>query len=170
MGATNANSLITVAVSKKDEKTYSKTLLLATNRILDTRLNPSTGLAEFWYQQEEFDLKHPAVYYTCTSYTERNLLWAINRADVNQPRFKVHVMRSRKSGHAEIIVDRMFTVNIDQIVVAYDKSDGLGCYMWITRGSDVYRWELSHVVADLIRASSKSASPFFSLNSFLFFL
>lgn len=156
MSATSANSLISVAVSKRNGLLFSKTLLLTTARVLDTSLQ--SGVAEFWYDQAPRDLKEPATQYTCSTYTERNLLWAINRADPNQPRFKVHVMRSKKVGaHSELKIDKMFTISIDQILYGYDK-DTISSYLWIVRGSETYRLELSHVISDLIRAASKSAS------------
>lgn len=157
MATTSAVSLITLAVSKRDEASYSKTLLLNTERILDSVLN-SSGKAEFYYDQEGYDLKFPAVKYTCSTLTERNLLWAINRADPNQPRFKVHCMRERKSGHAEVVRDKMITISTSQVLLGYDKADGLSCYLWIKRGNQAVRLELSHLIADLVRAASKSAS------------
>lgn len=155
--ATGITGLIKVDVSKKNNQTYSKTLLLATNRILDSYLS-STGVAEFWYEINPADLKSEAVLFTATTYTVRNLDWAINRADTTQNRFHVHVMRERRSGRQEVTRDKMVKMYADQILYAYDNSDGLTCTMFVKRGSEVVRWQLSHILNDIIRAASKSAS------------
>lgn len=153
-----ATGLIKVAVSKKNDQTYSKTLLLATNRILDSYLNAS-GLAEFWYEMDPSDLKNEAVLFTCSTYTVRNLDWAINRADTTQNRFHVHVMNEKRGlGRQEIKRDKMVKMYADQILYAYDNADGLTSTMFIKRGSQVVRWKLSHLLDDLIRSASKSAS------------
>lgn len=155
--ATGVTGLIKVAVSKKNNQPYSKTLLLATNRILDSSLN-SSGVAEFYYEWNPSDLKNEAVLLTASTYTVRNLDWAINRADTTQNRFHVHVMRERRSGRQEVTRDKMVKMYADQILYAYDNSDGLTCTMFIKRGSEIVRWTLSHILDDLIRAASKSAS------------
>lgn len=156
--ALGITGLLSVPVNKKDGATYSKTLLLQSNRILDFERNTSTGLCDFWYDISPMDLKHPAVQFSCSTYTVANLDWRINRSDTTQNRFYVHVMRSRKNGATEVKRDKMVKMYAAQILYGYDKSDGLGCYLWISRGNDVYRWETSHTITDLIRAASKSAS------------
>ena len=151
-------SLIKVAVNKKNGATYSKTLLLNTNRVLDFERNTSTGLCDFYYDFGQFDLKNRAVLFACSAYTVNNLTWAINRADTTQDRFYIHIEKIRQTGHSEIKKDKMVKLYSDQIIFGYDHADGLGCYIWITRGSDVYRIDTSHTLDDIIRAASKSAS------------
>ena len=70
--ALGTTGLIKVVVSKRNNQVYSKTLLLATNRILDSYLNAS-GVAEFWYEINPADLKNEAVLFTCSTYTVRDL-------------------------------------------------------------------------------------------------
>lgn len=156
--ALGLTGLLKVAVNKKDGATYSKTLLLQSNRILDFERDTGTGLCNFWYDTGPFDLKRPASLYSCSAYTVASLDWAINRSDTTQNRFFVHCMRERKQGHTEVKRDKMVKLYAGQILFGYDLASGLGSYIWITRGNDVYRWETSHTITDLVRAASKSAS------------
>ena len=67
-------------------------------------------------------------------------------------------MNERRSGRPEVKRDKMVKMYADQILYAYDNADGLTSTMFIKRGSEIVRWKLSHILDDLVRAASKSAS------------
>jgi hypothetical protein len=152
------SGLISVAVAKKNGNTYSKTLLLACDRILDMK-NNSSGKAEFYYDDYADDLKGRPTLYTASTWSVGSIHAAIERADTSTTRFWCNVLYStRVPGGRQQTIDAMWKLFNDQILHGYDNSDGTTSYIWIQRGSDILRLKTSHLIADLIAAGSKSRS------------
>jgi hypothetical protein len=165
-----ATGLIKVVVSKKKNKditiTSQKTLLLATDRVLDMSDSGSPARCTFYYDIGIPDNRDLPCNFTCTNWSSGSLGWAIERADRTNSRFWVHVMyQDRVTGGRRITIDKMVKLYTSQLIYAWEDPDGLHCYAVISRGSNIYRLTLSHTLDDLIRASSKSASLSASLLS-----
>src|SRR4030042_1504141 len=124
-----ATGLIKVVVSKERNKditiTSQKTLLLATDRILDMYDN-SSNKAIFYYDKFIDDNKAIPTNFTCTNYSSSQLHWAIKIADTSNSRFWIHVEYQDRvtGGRQQQKIDKMIKLFVDQVIYGWDDQNG----------------------------------------------
>lgn len=151
------STLFQVTVTKKNRKTYAKTLLLTAAKVLDFYEDTDGGTV--FYYAERQDRRLPAVEYKTA--INSAAFHALLRGAANEQFVYIEVTEivNENSGAVSTIPSgRTYRVNIDNIIDGYDR-DTRSSYIRIERGPfEVLRFKTSHLIAEIDDISSISYS------------
>lgn len=154
-----ASILTVVSTLQRNRSSWVKNLLINSSRVVD------------FFKDEQNPLTRTILHYRINDF-ERGETWELQLnhyvntvstrlfEDETNPFIWMDVQTYKQFGKEEYTstTQRKWKVNADNIVYAYDLSNGTQSYVWINRGLNFVRLLTSHTVADLSRAYSKSAS------------
>ena len=150
---------IQVAISHKNDQTFSKTLLLNTAKVGEIKAY-STSYGEFYYS----DYGKKTTKYRCSALTKDQLVTLVTTEQVFDSRIEIPVLgkstvkRNKLSTEDLFASSTVYNVEVAQLIDAWDIGSTSTCYARFELGEKFILYKINDTIADLESASSTSPS------------
>lgn len=149
---------IQVAVAEKNGNTFSKTLLLNTEKVGD--IQASDSVAEFWYE----DHGKTTAKYKTSSLTKDQLITLVSDSTLYDERIEIpalgrSLVKRNKLNDLDLFAsETVVNVDADKLIDAWDIGSTSTCYARFELGNKSILYKVDDTIANLESASSTSVS------------
>jgi hypothetical protein len=152
-------SWVQVAVSHKNDQTFSKTLLLNTAKVGEIKAY-SSSYAEFFYA----DYGDKTTKYRCSALTKDELVTLVTAEQVNDNRIELPILgksivkRNKLSSTDLFDSATVYNVELEQLIDAWDIGSTSTAYARFQLGDKFVLYKVNDTIANMESASSTSVS------------